>query len=166
MCELRSDRNRLAVAVDDDFRVERRDAKERRQLVLRKPVQDNDIDRSERGDTRKVGETRATASNATTTVVRSRAASTATAASTTIGPLVPSDETTALSTSARSSSDVFFHSGGTDAMSWRVRAGESVLCRTERRAVATPRSRCGGNRAKRGGVEMILNDLWGSSWWG
>ena len=158
--------------VDDDLRVEGRDAKEPRQLVLRKGVQDDDINRADnkerapRGDTRKAEETPATASNATTTVVRSRAASTATAASTTIGPLVPSDETTALSTSARSSSDVFFHSGGTDAMSWRVRAGESVLCRTERRAVATPRSRCGGNRAKRGGVEMILNDLWGSSWWG
>ena len=59
-------RERGAVVVDD-LRVERRDAKERRQLVLRKPVQDDDVDRVDvkdrvaRGDTRNVEGTRATA---------------------------------------------------------------------------------------------------------
>ena len=53
--------------MDNVLRIERRDAQERRQLVLRKPVSDEDVDRVDdkdhaaRADTRKVGETRAMA---------------------------------------------------------------------------------------------------------
>ena len=63
---------------------------------------------------------------ATGAPMRAMAASTARAALITIASLVPSAETTALSRSARSSSDAFFHSGGTDVRRCRVRAGASV----------------------------------------
>ena len=63
---------------------------------------------------------------ATGAPMRSRTASTARAASMTIGSLVPSAETTALSRPARSSSDAFFNSSGTDVRRCRVRAGASV----------------------------------------
>ena len=61
----------------------------------------------------------------------------------TVVSLVPSAETTALSSAARSSSDAFFHSGGTDARSCRVGGGVSVLPDGSN-GVATPREmRCG-----------------------
>ena len=60
VCEHRSDRHGLAVVGDGVFRIERLDSKGRRQLVLRKPVQDDDVDcvvdkdRRARADTRNV----------------------------------------------------------------------------------------------------------------
>ena len=48
VCERRPDRHRLAV-VDDVFRIERLNAKERRLMVLRKPAQNDDEDRVDGG---------------------------------------------------------------------------------------------------------------------
>ena len=63
---------------------------------------------------------------ATGAPMRSRTASTARAALITIASFEPSAETTALSRPARSSSDAFFDSSGTDVRRCCVRAGASV----------------------------------------